>query len=61
VRVRFVIAADGSFDVVLRSSSGSGEVDEAVLSTARRWRWKPARRDGQAVSSSQTIRFTLNR
>ena len=61
VRVRFAIAADGSFEVELLSSSGDGEVDEAILAAARRWRWKPALRDGQPVSSGQKIRFKINR
>jgi protein TonB len=61
VRVRFQIAADGSFSVVLRGSTGSGEVDARVLEAARRWRWKPALRDGEPVSSTETIRFRLKR
>jgi len=61
VRVRFLIASDGSFEVVLLDSSGSREVDEAVLSTARRWRWKPALRDGLPLASSPKVRFFIRR
>lgn len=59
VGVRFEIAADGSFSVSLRSSSGSGELDDRVLSAARRWRWKPALRDGEAVSSVMNVRVEI--
>jgi protein TonB len=59
--VRFVIADDGSFEASVRTSSGSSEVDELTLAAARRWRWKPALRDGQPISSSQIIRFKINR
>jgi protein TonB len=59
VRVRFSIGPDGSFEVALRGSSGNGQIDDAVLSAARRWRWKPALRNGEAVSSSATIRFSI--
>lgn len=61
VLVRFIIAADGSFEVVLLNSSGSSEVDEAVLDTARRWRWTPRLRDGVAIASSQRSRFNIAR
>ncbi|MDF2439317.1 MAG: Gram-negative bacterial TonB protein C-terminal [Abditibacteriota bacterium] len=59
VRVRFSIGADGGFDVALRGSSGNDRIDAAVLSAARRWRWKPALHDGEAVASSVTVRFSL--
>ena len=57
VSVRVEIAADGSSSPSLRGSSGNAEIDERVLAALRRWRWKPALRDGEAVSSTQRFRF----
>ena len=61
MRVRFAIAANGSFEFSLRGSSGSQEVDSEVLSAARRWRWRPALRDGEAVPSVETVKFTIDK
>jgi protein TonB len=57
VRVRVEISADGSSSPSLRGSSGNSEVDERVLAALRRWRWRPALRDGEPVPSSQNFRF----
>ena len=59
VRVRVEIGADGSSSPSLRGSSGNGEIDSRVLAALRRWRWKPALKDGEPVSSSQNFRFNF--
>ena len=46
VKLRFMIAPDGSAEVMLITSSGSPELDQSALCTCRTWRWKPALRDG---------------
>jgi len=46
VRVRVEIDADGSASPTLRTSSGNDEIDRRVLSALKRWRWKPALKDG---------------
>ena len=57
VRVRVNIAADGSFEVVLRTSSGNDEVDRRVLDALKRWTWKAKLVDGEPVDSTQLFRF----
>jgi protein TonB len=57
VQVKVEIAADGSAHPSLRTSSGNTDVDERVLAALRHWRWKPALKDGQAVSSVRKFRF----
>jgi outer membrane biosynthesis protein TonB len=41
----------------LRGTSGNSAVDELVLDALRRWKWRPALRDGEPVSSTQNFRF----
>lgn len=55
--VRVKIGADGSASPSLRSSSGNAEIDRRVLAALRRWRWKPALKNGEPVSSIQTFRY----
>ncbi|MBM3459905.1 MAG: TonB family protein, partial [Armatimonadetes bacterium] len=57
VRVRVEIEPDGTAMPVLRTSSGNPEVDRRVLEALRRWTWKPALRDGEAVKSTQLFKF----
>ena len=56
-QVRVEVDADGSFSVVLRTSSGNPEIDRRVLEALKRWRWKPALRDGEPVKSTQLFKF----
>ena len=60
VRVMVNIAADGSFTVTLRTSSGNTDVDKLVLATLNRWKWKPALKDGDPVDSVQRFRFNFS-
>jgi TonB family protein len=57
VRVRVRVAADGSFQVTLRTSSGNSDIDKRVLNALNKWRWKPALRDGSPVDSTQLFKF----
>jgi periplasmic protein TonB len=51
VRLDVHVGVDGSvLDVQLRTSSGSPSLDRSAMDTVRRWRFKPATVDGQAVS-----------
>ncbi len=53
---KFVIKKDGQMAVTLLTSSGSQEVDDIALSTLRRWKFKAATLDGQAVDSVRKIK-----
>ncbi len=53
---KFLINKDGKTSVVLLTSSGSPEVDDIALNTLRRWKFKPATLDGQAVDSARKIK-----
>lgn len=57
VRVVVEIEADGSFEISLRTSSGNTEVDQRVLEALKKWTWKPALKNGQAVASTQRFKF----
>lgn len=51
VRVRVAIAAEGRAKPELVKKSGNDDVDRAVLSSLRQWKWKPAVQNGQSVAS----------
>ncbi|MBW3636677.1 MAG: energy transducer TonB [Armatimonadetes bacterium] len=57
VRVRVEVSENGAPTPSLRGSSGNAAVDELVLDVLRRWKWKPALRHGEPVSSTQNFRF----
>ena len=57
VRVKVNIAADGTFTVILRTTSGNQEIDRRVLAALNKWKWKPALKDGVAVDSTRLFRF----
>lgn len=62
VTLRLRIDASGRVvDAVVVKSDPPGTFDDAALQTARRYRFTPARRGGEAVDSTlqQTIRFEL--
>jgi protein TonB len=51
VRLDVHVGADGSvIDVQVRASSGSPALDRSAMDAVRRWRFRPATVDGQAVS-----------
>lgn len=54
--VRFIIEDSGRFSVRMVRSCGSEEVDDMVISTLRRWKFKPAQLDGKAIKSTRKVR-----
>lgn len=54
--VRFVIQDSGRFTVRMVRSCGSEEVDDMVITTLRRWKFKPAQLNGKAVKSTRKVR-----
>lgn len=64
VTVRLRIDATGRVaDAVVVKSEPRGVFDDAAMATARRYRFTPARRDGEPVETTlqQTIRFELQK
>jgi len=57
VHVKVTVASDGSFDVALRTTSGNQEVDKLVLDCLKKWRWKPAVKDGEPIESVHLFLF----
>ena len=57
VRVAVDVDANGGSSPRLRTSSGNSEVDARVLAALKRWRWKPALKDGQPVASTKYFKF----
>ena len=56
VVVRIEVGADGTpTDVTLARRSGSRSLDRAAIKAARRWRFRPAQRDGQAVAGAVEV------
>ena len=64
VSLRVLVSANGqASQVVLAGSSGVSSLDQAALRAVRRWRFKPARQNGQPISAwvRVPVRFTLDR
>jgi TonB family protein len=59
VSVRVSIDESGNALSTLRRGSGNALVDAWILETLESWKWKPALRDGEPISSSQNFRFDL--
>jgi len=56
VQVQVTVAPDGSVERMdLASSSGDRSLDRAAMEAVRRWRFKPAMRNGQPVSATIII------
>jgi protein TonB len=61
VMLRVHVSADGNADAIeLKSSSGSARLDEAALSTVKRWRFVPARQGEQPVAAWTVIPITFS-
>lgn len=62
VRVRFLVNRSGNTDLIsILNSQPSGEFDKSVKTTVKRWRFKPAIKDGKPVETwvETTIEFRL--
>lgn len=56
VRVEVTVATDGSVERLdLVEGSGNRDLDRAALEAVRRWTFRPATRDGQAVSANVVV------
>lgn len=51
----FTIHADGSTDVKMVSSTGDNRVDQIVLDTVRKWKFRPAILNGKPVQSFERL------
>ncbi|MBC8139207.1 MAG: TonB family protein [Fibrella sp.] len=60
VRVEVEVLEDGRFTVTMRDSSGNPDVDTRVLDALKRWKWKPALRNGIPVTSTELFRFDFD-
>lgn len=61
VRVQVTVAADGSVErLQLAEGSGNRDLDRAALEAVRRWRFKPAMRNGQAIMSTVIVPLEFN-
>ena len=58
VVIDFAIAADGSSSPRLVGSSGNEELDALAIASAKRWQFRPAEKDHQAIYSK--IRLRIN-
>jgi flagellar biosynthesis GTPase FlhF len=59
VTIKVRIRPDGSFEVWVAKSSGSGEYDERYLQKAKRGRYKPAVRDGEPVTTVRSFTYVI--
>ena len=59
VLVEVEVSATGDSTTTLIGGSGDGEVDKAVLSTLRRWKWVPGYRDGKEVTTKQKFEYII--
>jgi protein TonB len=61
VRVRVVVAADGSVERMdIAEASGNRHLDRAALEAVRRWTFKPAVRGGRPVSAEVIVPLEFN-
>jgi periplasmic protein TonB len=64
VKVRFLVTKDGRVrNLTILQESPTGVFHKTVMKTVPRWRFKPARKDGQSVDVwvKQTINFRLEK
>jgi protein TonB len=56
VRVRVLVGADGRpREVTVKQGIGDAALDEAALLAVRRWRFEPARRNGEPVAATVVV------
>lgn len=59
IRLQLKIYPDGHIDAQVLVSSGMPELDQAVLTDLRDWRWEPAEVAGRPVLSEKAIKLKL--
>ena len=61
VRVQATVAPDGSVErMELAGSSGNRDLDRAAMEAVRRWKFKPAMRNGQPTTSTVIVPLEFN-
>lgn len=61
VRIKVWVAADGSVERMdISQGSGNRDLDRAALEAVRRWRFRPATRNGQPVASEAVVPISFN-
>ena len=60
LRVRVTVDTDGSHSEELIQGSGDRDVDQLILKTMRRWKWRPALRDGEKAQQTLTFRYKIS-
>ena len=57
---RFLIHADGTFDIDLVKATPNPRLNQLLLQALRRWRFSPAMENGHAIESRQDVRVHFN-
>ncbi|KWE50475.1 hypothetical protein WL76_18750 [Burkholderia ubonensis] len=57
---RFLVHADGTFDIDLVKPTPNPRLNQILLETLRRWRFFPAMDNGRPVESRQDVRVHFN-
>ena len=61
VRVRVTVAPDGSVErLELAEGSGNRDLDRAAMEAVRRWKFRPATRNGQPASATVVVPLEFN-
>jgi protein TonB len=58
-RIRVDIGPDGRAALSLNTSCGNADFDRLVLEAVRKWKWKPALKEGEPVASVQFVRINI--
>ncbi len=56
---RFHIEPSGKFEVKLLESTQNEEIDRLVITTLKKWKFKPASLDGTPVASTRKLKIEL--
>lgn len=56
---RFHIEPSGKFEVKLLESTQNDEIDHLVITTLKKWKFKPASLDGTPVASTRKLKIEL--
>jgi TonB family protein len=61
VEMVFTVRADGSItDIVVTAAEPAGIFEQAAISSVRRWRYEPVRREGRAVEQRARLRIRFS-